>query len=325
MTIGRDGGFTDEVRQELSRLPHGTPAEADAELAALLRVGGTLRLRGGGEPDERWELSLSTTSGAVARRAFALLQARFGVRAEFSVEEPSGVRRRTGYGVALGGATSHVARQLALLDDRGRLLDGLPPGLHGSAARAYVRGTMLAGGSVSNPGRAPHLEIAVGSHQMAGQLAALVARTFEVRARAVTGERARVVMKSGEDIGVLLAAIGATRAFLRWDEQRMRRQLRSDATRLANADTANLRRTVDAAAGQVAAVERAVAQMGWDALDPDLRVVALARLANPAASLSELGGLVDPPLSRSAVHRRLRRIQDLARGPDPGDDGTAVP
>jgi DNA-binding protein WhiA len=94
----------------------------------------------------------------------------------------------------------------------------------------------------------------------------------------------------------------------------LRHEVRSAATRLANADAANVRRTIDAASAQVADVERVIERLGWDALDEDLRGVALARLANPMASLAELGELCDPPLSKSAIHRRLQRLRTLAGG-----------
>jgi cell division protein WhiA len=129
---------------------------------------------------------------------------------------------------------------------------------------------------------------------------------------ATGGTRPRVVVKSGATIGELLTTMGATGAFLAWDERRLRRQLRSDATRLANADAANLRRTIEAAATQVRTVETVVAQVGWERLEEPLRAVALARLANPEASLSELGELIDPPVAKSVVHRRLKRLEDLA-------------
>jgi cell division protein WhiA len=127
-----------------------------------------------------------------------------------------------------------------------------------------------------------------------------------------------VICKSGATIGRLLLAVGAADAAAVWEERRTRRRLRNDANRLANADAANLRRTIDAAAAQVAAVERVVEELGWTALEEDLRAVALARLANPAASLSELGELVDPPIGKSAVHRRLRRLEALAPRRDEG-------
>ncbi|MFT5223641.1 MAG: DNA-binding protein WhiA, partial [Glaciecola sp.] len=99
------------------------------------------------------------------------------------------------------------------------------------------------------------------------------------------------------------------------DEQGMRHDLRNEANRLANADAANVQRAVAAASSQVAAVEMAVDTIGWGGLPDDLRTVALARLANPAASLSEVGQLCDPPIGKSAVHRRLKRLSDLAQTP----------
>lgn len=304
--------FTEAVRQELAQAPTEGPASIRPELSALFRLAGSIRLAGGSDPD-RLRLELTTTSGAVARRAYTLLQRQYGLRAELAVRAPGGVRRRTTYEVRVGAGSRHVARDLALLDAHDRLVNGLPADLDGPARVAYLRGALLAAGSVSAPGRAPHLEIAVRSPELATRLAGLVRRVVDANATATGHDRPRVVVKSGAAIGDLLATVGATRAFLDWDERRLRRQLRNDATRLANADAANLRRSVEAAAGQVRAVEDAVRRHGWDELGDDLRAVALARLANPAASLAELGELLDPPIGKSAVHRRLRRLEQLAK------------
>ena len=85
-----------------------------------------------------------------------------------------------------------------------------------------------------------------------------------------------------------------------------------EAVRLANADQANLRRSVTAAVAQVAAVERAVARVGWEGLPADLAEAAAARLAHPDATLAELGALLDPPRAKGAVLARLRRLEALA-------------
>lgn len=310
-----EGGFTDRLRQELSRLPIGTPVEQEAELAALLRFAGSLHLSGRAGGEARLRVEVATTSGAVARRTYALLQAAFELRPELRVVAAGGVRRTT-YAVVVGPDTAPaLALDLGLVDPRGRPTPDLPRQLGGRAVGAYLRGALLASGSLSTPGRAPHLEVAVRRHTTAEQLAVLVRGI--VQHRVSVGEVAgghRVVLKSGEAIGDLLAAVGATTAFLAWDEQRLRRQLRNEAQRLANADAANVRRSVEAAAAQAAAVERAVAAVGWEGIDDDLREVALARLANPAASLGELGELCDPTLGKSAVFRRLKRLEELAEG-----------
>lgn len=306
------------MKQELSRTDLGPSVEQRAELSALLRIAGSLHLHAGAAPDERLTVEVVTTSGAVARRTFALLQSRYELRAELRVRAPGGMHRQSTYAVVVGPGATAIGRDTGLLDDAGRPLAGLPSEVVAgrAASTAYLRGAVLAGGSISAPGRAPHLEIATGSDRLADELAELGREVTGRRVTAVAGERPRVVVKSGEAIGELLTAVGATGAFLAWDEQRLRRSLRNQANRLANADAANVRRTIEAAAAQTRAVEAVIEEVGWDGLDPDLRDVALARLANPDASLSELGELCDPPVGKSSVHRRLRRLLALAEGDD---------
>lgn len=311
-----EGGFTDRVRQELSRLPLGEPPEQRAELAALLRFAGALHLSGREGGEVRLAVEVDTASGAVARRTYALLQASFDLRPELRVVAAGGVRPTT-YGVVVGpDSAPAVVLDLGLLDPSGRPAADLPADLRGDSATAFLRGSLLAAGSLSAPGRNPHLEIAVRRRRAADQLADIVRRVVD--STVGVGETPaghRVVLKSGAAIGELLATVGATTAFLTWDEHRLRRQLRNEAQRLANADAANVRRAVEAASAQGETVERAIAEVGWEGLDDDLREVALARLANPAASLSELGELCDPPLGKSAVFRRLKRLEELAEPP----------
>ncbi len=311
------GGFTEAVRQELARqpLPQGAPARS--ELTALVQLAGTVTFRGGSSREDRILLEVRTSSGAVARRAFALLAQCYDQRAELVVHAPGGMRRRSTYAVRLDTGAYEVGVDLGLLDDAGHPVEPAIGELAPAPATAYLRGALLACGSLSSPGREPHLEITVRSAELARELASLAGRVLGSSVSATTGERPRVVVKSGATIGELLTAVGATGAFLAWDERRLRRQLRGDATRLANADTANVRRAVEAAAAQVAAVEDAVSHHGWEALDEDLRAVALARLANPAATLTELGQLLDPPMAKSAVHRRMKRLEQLGQGADP--------
>lgn len=304
--------FTDEVKQELAGQPVESGATGRAELAALLRFGGALIVTGG---DRGIDVELETVSGATARRTYTLLQHHAPVTPELRVRAPGGVQRRRVYGVRVEAVGDRVAREVGLIDDHGR---PVPPGpAAGGTEVAVLRGAFLAAGSISAPDRAPHLEVAAHRRDAAEALAATVATltdgTVTVAAADAGQERCRVVVKSGQTIADLLAALGVTGAFLRWEERRLRRQVRSQATRLANADAANVRRTVEAASDQVAVVERVVAALGWDGLDEDLRGVALARLVSPDASLAELGQLADPPLSKSAVHRRLRRLEVLAQ------------
>lgn len=300
-------GYTERVRQELAVRPLGSLEEVRAELAAIVRFAGVLRLSGG-----RAAVEVVTPSGPVARRTFALLVAAEGVRPEVRVRVPGGLQRHRTFRLGLGAEARRVATALGVLDPEGRPTTDLRVPRRRAEVLAMTRGALLACAAISGPGHAPHLEFTVAGEEAAHGLAALVDRAIGGGAQLVAGTRYRVVVKSGARIGELLAAAGATAAFLEFDDRRLRRQLRGDANRLANADGANLRRSVEASSVQLAAVERVVAELGWEGLADPLRAVALARLANPEASLAELGALVDPPVSKSAVHRRLRRLEELA-------------
>ncbi|MCC5946895.1 MAG: DNA-binding protein WhiA [Nitriliruptoraceae bacterium] len=309
-------GFTAGVRQELARVEVATDPERRAELSGLLRGAGSWH-RDTAELGPR--LQLRTGSGAVVRRAHRWLVDCFGRRPQLVVWSPSGVRQRTTYGLVVVQAAP-LGQQLGLLDARGFPTDALPVDLDEVTGLSYLRGVVLASATISPPGRDPHLEMPVDGAGVADGLVALLAEALGVRASHVDGDRRRVVIKSGESIGRLLATLGASQAFLAFDDRRLRRQLRAEANRLANADNANLRRSIEAAAVQVRAVETAIAAHGWDGLPEELRDVALVRLANPEASLSELGALLHPGVGKSAVHRRLRRLEELAADPPAATD-----
>lgn len=307
-------GFTERVRQEISRAPLGSPATSRVELTAILHLAGALHLRGSVGDEDRFRVQLETGSGAVARRAFALIQSLYGLRPALSVRAPGGVRDRSTYGVMIEAEGRAVAGDVGLIDADGRPAADFPS-LYDEPHEirvAALRGAFLAAGSLSRPGGAPHFELRVANPDLARELAAVATSVVDGNVTVVRGEPVRVVAKSGDTIGQLLVALGANNSFLEWDERRLRRALRNEANRLANADAANLRRTIAAAAAQTEAVEQVLARLGWEQLDEDLRPVALARIANPTASLQELAELCDPPISKSAVHRRLQRLEELA-------------
>jgi cell division protein WhiA len=305
--------FTAVVRDELAHVPIPDGRCRLAETATALRLGGTLRLRGG--TGERLGVVVTTPSRAVARRLHTALRTITGERPTIEVHEADGIRRHSS--VVLHLDTSAAALQtLGILDRAGRPSEHVAPGMvrRRAEAEAALRGALMTAGSVSDPRREPHLEVRAPGPTAARDVMALLRRCGA--ARASTSPHAggwRVVVKSGPAIGTLLARAGAHTAFLEWDQGRLRRELRAAANRAANADRANLSRAVAASARQVATIEQLVAARGWDELPDDLRDVALARLANPEASLTELGALLDPPLGKAAVHRRIGRLQDLAR------------
>lgn len=298
--------FGREVREELAHVPVERVCCRRAEVAALLRFGGALRLAAGGVG---WVMT--TGSGAVARRTRATLDALWGVRPEVEVHQPGGLRHATAYRLSVPAPAGELLTELGLLDARGRPTDHVPRRLvrNRCCATSFLRGALMAAGSLGDPRHEAHLELRAPGEATALAAAEAVQRlTGHSPGVQPHGDGVRVVVKAGTLIGSLLTTTGAHGAFLRWDSERMRRELRGDANRMANADRANLQRTITASARQIAAAERALASPDWDGLPQELQEVALARLANPEASLAELGGLLDPPVGKSAVYRRLARV-----------------
>lgn len=323
--MSEQDGFTSAVRLELASLPVPSEREARAELAGMLMLGdGPVRagrlgrelagLRPGDlplaplcEPDA---LRLDVPSSAAARRGVALVQRTLGLRPRLTAVSTT-ARRPHGPAYRVSVPASAVRAREAGRGPRAAA-SALPDadGLDVETA-ALLRGAVLVGGSFSAPDRAVHVELSGVPDGLAPLLIAALDQLVPGSRPLHDPARHRLVLKSGAVVADLLAALGATRAFLTFDDRRLRRQLRGEANRLANADAANLARIARSAGAQVDAIEQAVAREGWDGIPRDLHEVALARLANPSASLSELAQLLGTP--RATLHRRLARLEEVAR------------
>lgn len=316
--------FTAAVRLELASLPVPSEREARAELAGMLLVGrpdadpdgrrtrALAGLRAGDVPLARLceddQFRLDVPSSAVARRGIALVTRAFGMRPRLSAISTTGRwPRPPAYRVSL---PADVVRAREASRGPQPLDPGDPDGGADVETVALLRGAVLVGGSVSAPDRPVHLELSGVAASTAPLLAAALQQVVPTATPHHDAVRRRIVVKSGDVVADLLAALGATRAFLTFDDRRLRRQLRGEANRLANADAANLSRIAARAGAQLDAIEAVVGAEGWDVFDEDLRAVALARIANPSASISELAQLLDVP--RTTLHRRLQRVESIA-------------
>jgi WhiA LAGLIDADG-like domain/WhiA C-terminal HTH domain len=192
--------------------------------------------------------------------------------------------------------------------------DGGPAATSGTCCRrSRLRGAFLALGSVNRPDRPPHLEIPARDHAAAALLVEDL-EAFEVVA-AVRMRRSRpvITVRSAAAVGAVLSSIGAQGGRLAFEEGRVLRDVRAGVNRNLNAETANLRRTVDAAVRQLDAVERLASDSErWDALPPALRAAGLLRLAHPDASLTALAEQAG--ISRPAMAGRMQRLVAAGNG-----------
>lgn len=179
-------------------------------------------------------------------------------------------------------------------------------------AAALLRGAFLACGAISNPETGYHLEFSVPYYNLGRDLLALLGE-MGVHARQICRGGSQVLyLKESEQIEDCLTLMGAVNASLALMNVKIVKDIRNNANRVTNCESANIDKTVAAAAVHVEAVRKIEARGGLQLLPEDLRELAALRAENPDFSLRELGEALTPPLSRSGVNHRLRRIVEFA-------------
>ncbi len=301
---------SEDVREELARIVPERRCDRLAETSALFHSAGSLHLRGRGG----WSLHLDLASGAVARRAFALLRAE-GIRGEIRTYRRHAFDRATRFQLHLEGGedTLRVLVEAGVVDERHAPLDRPPRRVVARACcrAAYLRGAFLGAGSLTSQ-RSPHLELRAASREGAAFLADLAGREGISLGVVERRSHAAAYAKGWEAIESALALMGASEAVLLLEERAVIAATRAEANRLANADHANLVRTSRAAKAQLEAAALLRADGRLDRLPAELREAAELRLRHPTHSLRELAARASPPASKAAMHRRLRRVEELA-------------
>jgi len=300
--------FGEDVRHELVERPPRKACCRDAFLSGLIRGAGTLEVRGGGELAVVVELG----DPAAVRAAFGLLRER-GAECEILSFREHRFDRSSRLLLNIHGDRGlQTLHEIGVLSSALAPLDEPPPRLLGRACcrASYLRGAFVAGGSVAAPRRPAHLELRAPTLEAAELLCGIAARDgLELRA-IVRRTHAIAYTKRRETVRDLLAAMGAHDAVLSLDEAEVVSRTREQANRLTNCDRANLGRASAAAHRQRLAIE----QLDVDLLEPDLRQAAELRLRYPDSSLAELAANARPPLTKSALARRMRALERVAEG-----------
>jgi DNA-binding protein WhiA len=297
--------LSDDVRSELAAIAPKRECDRRAELSGLFHSAGRWHIR-----DGEVALHLDLAGSAVARRAFALLRS-FDVESEIRTYRRRAFDSSTRFQLHVAGTprTLHVLHAAGVVDARSRPLGRPPKRLVGRACcrAAFLRGALLAAGSVSVPPSA-HLELRTETLEMADFLRDLAARdgvSLRVHERR---DHALAYAKAIDDVAGALALAGASDSALALEERAVVGETKARANRQTNADAANLVRTSRAAHVQLEAVRR----LDVESLPPRLREIAELRLRHPSLPLRELALKCRPAASKASVHRRLRRIVELA-------------
>lgn len=180
--------------------------------------------------------------------------------------------------------------------------------------RAYMRAAFLSAGSITDPEKGYHFEIVTKSSAQA-KLICDVMRSFDLSPKTVARQGRNVVyLKDADDISDMLKIMEAPVTMMAFENVRVEKDMKNAVNRKVNCETANIGKMVDAAVREVRDIMLIKDAGIMGSLPEKLRETAAVRLAHPDMPLKELGKLLDPPVGKSGVNHRLRRIREIADG-----------
>ena len=281
--------FSSLVKDELSRQSTNARHCQIAEIAAVISLCGRIQI----SANDKYMVRIHTENFAVARKYFTLLKKTYNIDTDVKISEE---------------------QMRNVIDKIGDLSEPVSPLLikNSCCQRAFLRGAFLCIGSMSDPQKSYHLEFVCTDEDKARQLQSVI-QGFDIEAKIVLRKKYYVVyLKEGSGIVDLLNVCEAPVALMKLENMRIVKEMRNSVNRRVNCETANITKTVNAATRQIEDIEYIRDHYGLENLPETLRQMAEVRLENPDAPLKELGEYLDPPVGKSGVNHRLRKLSELA-------------
>lgn len=308
--------FSGEIKEELSRTMDSSRHCRLAELAAIISGSGQVMI----DEDDRFELEVRTENVCLARKYYSLVKKLFHIQAAVILRKNEYLTKTATYHLLVDDHEDavRILGAVCVLDEQGFVREGAEYSQlalleRDCCKRAYIRGAFLASGSVSDPQKSYHLEIVCQQKERAAVLQQVM-KELGMDARIVARKKNDVVyLKEGEQILAFLASIGATQHLFAMENVRILKEMRNNLNRQVNCEAANLNKTVSAAVRQIEDIRFIEACGEFKNLPDNLRAMAETRLEYPDASLKELGELLQPPVGKSGVNHRLRKLSEIAQ------------
>ncbi|HWT26867.1 MAG TPA: DNA-binding protein WhiA [Mobilitalea sp.] len=311
--------FSKDVKDELSLQLSSARHCRLAELASILSYGG--RIIG---TNTGFYLRLQTESIDVARKYFTLIRKTFNINNEISIKINSQIKKNRIYTLIIRDTEdiNRILQATKLFHGETEIWEKDNIFELGKAdqlivqnvccKRAFIRGAFLTSGSMSNPKTAYHLEIVVSEYEKAEQLRDII-QTFSIDAKIVMRKKNYVVyIKEGSQIVDLLNVMEAHVALMNLENVRILKEMRNQVNRQVNCEAANISKTVAAASKQIDDIIYIRDTVGFGDLAEGLEDIAKLRIQHPEASLKELGSMLVPPIGKSGVNHRLRKLSLIA-------------
>lgn len=307
--------FSSEVKDELSRQIVEARHCQIAEVAAIISLCGRILI----SAKDTYGIKIHTENIAVARKYFQLIKKIFQVHVEVSVRQNVYLKKGKTYTISISDHEDalRILQAAKLIQDDGEILENLSITdnlviQQPCCKRAFIRGAFLATGSISDPEKSYHFEIVCATLEKAEQLKDIIC-FFHIDAKIIQRKKYFVVyIKEGAQIVEILNVMEAHVALMNLENIRILKEMRNTVNRKVNCEAANINKTVFAAVKQMEDIKFIKNTIGFEKLAKGLQEIALLRLEHPEATLKELGAMLNPPVGKSGVNHRLRKLSEIA-------------
>ena len=306
--------FSGKVREELSGNISRARHCRIAEISAFIGMCGTVVINS----FDCYSVKIHSENLLVARKVFTLLEKTFNIKADISVRRNI-AKGSASYAVVIRQHEDAVRILSAakMIGERQKNMDDIRPFSplvlqQTCCKRAFLRGVFQTAGSVSDPNKSYHFEIVCASPEAAGQIQSVMC-SFGLDAKIVPRKRSFVVyLKEGSQIVDILNVMEAHVSLMELENVRILKEMRNSVNRKVNCETANINKTVSAAVKQIEDITYLREKIGFENLPDNLAEAARVRLENPDATLKELGEALTPPVGKSGINHRLRKLSEMA-------------
>ena len=296
--------FAYKVRSELCRTAVQRLCCARAEAYGVLLYCNTFTSR---------EIRIITENPEFAARLPRLFQRAFSLRFDRLPEEDTG-RGKLIFQITQQDKLNKIINQFGYDPRQNPVLHVNFGMLEDECCRtAFLRGAFLSGGSVTDPEKRYHLELATSHLQASREVSALLTELGFFPRSVMRSGSAVIYFKQSEHIEDFLTKIGAPASAMYIMTAKVDKEIRNGANRAMNCDMANVNKTLDAALEQKNAIEKLQQRGALENLPDKLRQTALLRLQYPELSLTQLAERCDPPVTKSCLNHRMRKLMSMAQ------------
>ncbi len=303
--------FSSNLKDELCHVFNSSRHCNIAELAGIISFLARVKI----SIDNEFTLSISTDNAGLARKCFTILKKTFNISTGVRVVKSSFLSKKHVYTIYIKDnlQAKKILMTTKLLNKYFEVEENLELEKNmilskKCCRRAFLRAAFLCAGSISDPEKAYHFEIACSCYEKAMQILNLFV-SFSIDAKIIERKNLYVIyVKDSEQIATILALMEANKSLLELENIRILKGMRNNINRKINCEMANINKTIVASLKQIEDIKYIEDNYTMDILSENLKEVAILRLKYPEASLSELGSYLFPTVSKSGINHRLRKI-----------------